>query len=121
MKTTTDGSKGGVIVGNSHANNGVPAVSATSSRPIELEGKELIINGTSATSDKEYTVSGTPRQIASAVNSVDGNGVVIEEGAVLEDHQSGEVVQMEQGGDVANTFEGSINHYLWFLKWWEAA
>jgi hypothetical protein len=33
--------------------------------------------------DKEYEVTGTPRQIASAINSINGNGVVIEDGAII--------------------------------------
>ena len=33
--------------------------------------------------EKKYKVTGTTKQIASAINSVDGNGVVIEAGAEI--------------------------------------
>lgn len=49
-----------------------------------IESGSIIINRRSMADDKEYTVEGTPRQIASAINSLDGNGVVIEEGAKIE-------------------------------------
>ena len=36
--------------------------------------------------EKEYEVTGTPKQIASAINSINGNGVIIEEGAEIEEN-----------------------------------
>ena len=49
----------------------------------KLESGSIIINRRSMADDKDYTVTGTPRQIASAINSINGNGVVIEDGAVI--------------------------------------
>jgi hypothetical protein len=54
----------------------------TNVEPI-IEGGSIIINRRSMADDTNYEVTGTPRQIASAINSVDGNGVVIEKGADL--------------------------------------
>ena len=62
-----------------------------------------------------YIVKGTPRQIVSAMNSLDGNGVVIENGAHLTDTSTGETKTMGKGGWVTTeTYE-----YLPFLNWWK--
>ena len=49
-----------------------------------IDSGSIIINRRSMADEKEYKVTGTPKQIASAINSIDGNGVVIEQGAVIE-------------------------------------
>lgn len=49
----------------------------------DLEGGSIIINRRSMADKKKYFIKGTPRQIASAINSLDGNGVVIEYGAEI--------------------------------------
>lgn len=49
-----------------------------------LESGTIIINRRSMADPKEYTFTGTLKQIASAINSNNGNGVVIEEGATEE-------------------------------------
>jgi 8-oxo-dGTP pyrophosphatase MutT (NUDIX family) len=49
-----------------------------------IDSGSIIINRRSMADKKEYTVTGTPKQIASAINSIDGNGVVIEKGAKIE-------------------------------------
>jgi len=46
-----------------------------------LESGSIIINRRSMAMKEKMKVSGTTRQIASAINSVNGNGVVIEQGA----------------------------------------
>lgn len=48
-----------------------------------IEGGSIIINRRSMADETEYEVTGTPKEIASAINSIDGNGVVIEEGAEI--------------------------------------
>jgi 8-oxo-dGTP pyrophosphatase MutT (NUDIX family) len=48
-----------------------------------IDSGSIIINRRSMADQKEYEVTGTPKQIASAVNSLNGNGVVIEEGATI--------------------------------------
>jgi hypothetical protein len=48
-----------------------------------IDSGSIIINRRSMYDEKEYQVTGTPKQIASAINSIDGNGVVIEKGAEI--------------------------------------
>lgn len=113
MVKTANGKKGGLLKGNSHANGGIKAVvTDDGNRPVELEGEEAIVNKKSMRDQKRYRVEGTPRQIVSAINSLNGNGVVIENGGKLTDLQSGRTQIMKDGGLIDNSFD-----YLWFLKW----
>tara|TARA_Y100000741_G_scaffold178071_1_gene135211 strand:+ start:88 stop:444 length:357 start_codon:yes stop_codon:yes gene_type:complete len=118
MKSTNDGKKGGLLKGNSHDDGGIKAIVTDTGQPVELEGDEVIINKKSMNSDKEYTVTGTPKEIASAINSVDNNGVKFDEGAEMTDLESGETTIMKAGGIVIDV-ETPLNQYLWFLKWYE--
>jgi hypothetical protein len=98
--------------GPSHDKGGIQAVvTDDNDRPVELEGDEVIINKKSMSDKTVYTVKGTPRQIASAINSMKGNGVVIEGGAELTNHSTGEVKIMKKGGSIPPF------NYLWFLTW----
>ncbi len=49
----------------------------------DIESGSVIINRRSMFDKNVYEVIGTPRQIASAINSIDGNGKVIEQGAKI--------------------------------------
>jgi hypothetical protein len=49
----------------------------------DIESGSVIINRSSMFDKNVYEVKGTPKQIASAINSVNGNGVVIQQGAVI--------------------------------------
>jgi hypothetical protein len=51
-----------------------------------IDSGSIIINRRSMADDKEYQVTGTPKQIASAINSLNGNGVVIEKGAEIKEN-----------------------------------
>jgi hypothetical protein len=44
FKRTTSGKKGGLFVGKSHDEGGIPAIVVDSGQPIEVEGGEVIIN-----------------------------------------------------------------------------
>ena len=48
-----------------------------------IDSGSIIINRRSMADEKKYKVTGTTKQIASAINSVYGNGVVIEAGAEI--------------------------------------
>ena len=75
-------SSGGPINGPSHANGGVPF-------NYEAQGGELaIINKNSAQSNKQISVSGTPMQIASAINEI-GGGVSFSHGAKVRKFEYG--------------------------------
>jgi hypothetical protein len=50
-----------------------------------IDPSSIIINRRSMADEKEYEVTGTPKQIASAINSINGNGVVIEKGAEIKE------------------------------------
>lgn len=74
--------RGGDIYGPSHSGGGVPF-------NYEAEGKELaIINKNSSMDSGTYNVTGTPRQIASAINAV-GGGVAFAPGARLQKYEYG--------------------------------
>lgn len=113
MGKTVKGSDGGMLSGDSHdaPSGGIKTKVVGSDQILLTEGGEAIINKTSLASDKQYTVTGTPKEIASAVNSVDGNGVAFEKGAELTDHQTGETKIMEQGGYIPQDYF----EYLWWL------
>jgi 8-oxo-dGTP pyrophosphatase MutT (NUDIX family) len=51
-----------------------------------IDSGSIIINRRSMADEKEYEVTGTPKQIASAINSINGNGVVIEKGAEIKEN-----------------------------------
>jgi|688.fasta_scaffold03481_6 hypothetical protein len=49
-----------------------------------IDSGSIIINRRSMADEKSYKVTGSAKQIASAINSINGNGVVIEQGAKIE-------------------------------------
>jgi hypothetical protein len=51
-----------------------------------IDSGSIIINRRSMADEKEYEVTGTPKQIASAINSINGNGVIIEKGAEIKEN-----------------------------------
>ena len=75
------GAKGGLIEGASHAEGGVTFTSRQSN--IELEGGEGVINKRTMQSKDVISVTGTPRQIASQINSMNGYGVAFSRGGVV--------------------------------------
>lgn len=76
-------SKGGFTQGPSHADGGIPMVVKSTGQRVELEGGEGVINKKSMADNRVYEVKGTPRQIASAINEIDGNGVQFDKGAKI--------------------------------------
>jgi hypothetical protein len=75
--------KGGFTKGPSHKDGGIPMTVKSTGQKIEVEGGEGIINKHSMADNRKYTVSGTPKQIASAINEIDGNGVSFAKGAKI--------------------------------------
>tara|TARA_R100001015_G_C4634004_1_gene199747 strand:- start:3480 stop:4088 length:609 start_codon:yes stop_codon:yes gene_type:complete len=84
--------RGGFTKGPSHADGGIPMVVKSTGQKVELEGGEGVINKKSMSDDKIYKVEGTPRQIASAINEIDGNGVQFDKGA--------KITSLEKGGEI---------------------
>lgn len=75
-----DGQKyavGGLLVGPSHAEGGIPMTVKSTGQKIEAEGGELIVNKKNIASNKKYIITKplTPKEIGSCINELDGNGV----------------------------------------------
>ena len=85
-------SKGGFTKGPSHAEGGIKMTVKSTGQQIEVEGGEGIINKKSMADNRRYKVEGTPRQIASAINTIDGNGVDFDKG--------GDIQKLERGGEI---------------------
>jgi hypothetical protein len=73
--------KGGITDGASHKEGGIPMVVKSTGQHVELEGGEGVINKRNMASEKTYDFEGkelTICEIASEINSKDGNGVQID-------------------------------------------
>ena len=96
---TNDGTKGGYFYGDSHQDpsNGISAI-VDNDRPILVEGNEVIINKKTVQSEKVLTVKGTPKEILSTLNQMDGNGVAIgdEEAEILAKYRTGGKISKEK-------------------------
>lgn len=68
LQKTSNGTKGGLFVGKSHAKGGIPAIVVDTGQPIEVEGGEVIINKEAS---KKYWKE------LSKINQSAGNGVAI--------------------------------------------
>ena len=75
--------KGGLLQGKSHAQGGIPMTVSSTGQRVELEGGEAVINKRSMASNRVLTLTGTPRQIASNINSMNGYGVRFQEGGLI--------------------------------------
>jgi len=111
------GEKGGWIKGKPHSQGGEKFYSDNTT--VELEGDEAIINKKSLGDGNVYTVSGTPRQIASGINQLNGNGVEFAPGAVVKKELSLEDIRnsytenrYESGGIFKkNTYLSAVTRY----------
>ena len=124
---TNNGLKGGMLKGKAHYDsNGNPIggikaiVTDQGGKPIEVEGNEVIINKKSVQSDKVLTVKGTPKEILSTINQLDGNGVAIgnEEAEILAKYRTGGELIKRSGGEIEQMIkDGSIDLKLSELKY----
>jgi hypothetical protein len=73
---------GGKLGGRKHSEGGNPILDGSGRKIAEIEAGEGIVNRKSMVDRKKYTVSGTPSQIASRINSLHG-GVNWDQGAYL--------------------------------------
>jgi len=127
---TNNGIKGGFLKGKPHYDSegnsigGIKAVvTDQGGKPVELEGNEVIINKKSVQSKKELTVKGTPKQILSTINQLDGNGVAIgdEEAEILAKYKTGgKIPNYHLGGDMSkhlapNNEPSNLTHEQWHL------
>jgi hypothetical protein len=73
--------KGGITKGKSHKEGGIPMVVKSTGQQVELEGGEGVINKRNMSSEKKFEFEGQEKticEIASEINSADGNGVQID-------------------------------------------
>jgi hypothetical protein len=73
--------KNGITEGKSHAEGGIPMVVKSTGQSIEMEGGEGVINKKNMASTKKYNFQGkemTICEVASMINSENGNGVKID-------------------------------------------
>lgn len=104
---------GGMVNGPPHSRGGVKARVQSTGQRVELEGDEAIINRRSMASNEVISVSGTPKQIASAINALDNNGVSFATGATVVRSKSIEGVNINE---INHAFAGLVgnkyyNHY----------
>jgi hypothetical protein len=113
MSNTHDLKKGALVKGDSHSDpsGGINTHVVGTGETVVIEGGEAIVNKTSLKENGDYTVTGTPKEIVSAVNSMDGNGVVIDSGAEMTNHATGETRIMAEGGYIPEDYMD----YLWWL------
>lgn len=112
------GAKGGWLKGKSHDQGGEKFYSDNST--VELEGDEAIINKKSIQDDNVYTVKGTPKQIASGINQLNGNGIEFAPGAEiikhkkeisLEDIRNNYTENRYQAGGVIRSYTAAVTRY----------
>lgn len=102
---------GGITKGKSHHDGGIPMVVKSTGQHVELEGGEGVINKRNMASQKTYDFQGknlTACEIASEINSADGNGVKIDCSGVV-----GKKYKYGNGGNVLTT-----NQQKQFDEWW---
>tara|TARA_B110000881_G_C18548621_1_gene502702 strand:- start:891 stop:1463 length:573 start_codon:yes stop_codon:yes gene_type:complete len=89
-------SKGGFTKGPSHDDGGIKMTVKSTGQKIEVEGGEGIINKHSMADNRRFKAEGTPRQIASAINTIDGNGIDFDTGGSLQ--------KLAKGGEIYNLY-----------------
>jgi hypothetical protein len=79
------GSVGGYLVGNSHANGGIKAINKSTNTPLEMEGGEVVITKKAVDDPTKYEFEGemlTNREILSRINQ-SGGGVSFADGGAV--------------------------------------
>ena len=71
-KTKLGYADGGITIGPSHAQGGIKFNVGDSGQVVELEGEEGVLKKTAMQDQKEYTITGDPRTIASCLNEMHG-------------------------------------------------
>tara|TARA_B100001057_G_C22869751_1_gene958208 strand:- start:1618 stop:4941 length:3324 start_codon:yes stop_codon:yes gene_type:complete len=102
--------KGGLFVGKSHAEGGIPVKVKSTGQDIEVEGGEIIINKRNSASANKNTFNGkemTNCEVLSEINEQGGNGVKIDCDSI-----EGKKYKMEKGGktsELDEVFEDYFN------------
>ena len=91
---------GGLTKGKSHKEGGIPMKVKNTGQNIEVEGGEIIINKKNVADTKKHTFDGkelTKCEIASEINSANGNGVEIDCDSV-----EGKKYKYKKGGKISD-------------------
>jgi len=103
--------KGGITEGKSHKEGGIPMEVKSTGQQVELEGGEAVINKRNMASEKKFDFQGkkmTTCEIASEINSADGNGVKIDC-----DNVTGTKYKYDKGGSILDeTQEVSFKDWM---------
>lgn len=105
---TTDGTKGGMGVGRSHAEDGIKATVKGSGQTIEYEGGEMILTKKAAEDNRQYDYQGkkmTARQIASDLNVKNGGISFAEKGIEIPSACKCSGNKFEFGGKMLSDYE----------------
>ena len=105
--------KGGFTKGPSHADGGIPMTVKSTGQKIEVEGGEAIINKKSMSDNRKFKVEGTPREIASAINEIDGNGVSFDKGAKITTFRKGGMMYEPM---VCDRYAKNSNQYDFYVS-----
>ena len=105
--------KGGFTKGPSYADGGIPMTVKSTGQKIEVEGGEAIINKKSMADNRTYRVEGTPREIASAINEIDGNGVSFDKGANITLFKKGGVMYEPT---ICDRYRKNSNQYDFYVS-----
>jgi len=77
IKKTTDGKKGGILYGKSHANGGIKAVvTDAGNKEVELEGGEAVVKKSALKDKTVKTLTGTNAQILNMINTRAGGNPI---------------------------------------------
>lgn len=102
--------KGGITEGKSHKEGGIPMEVKSTGQKVELEGGEGVINKRNMASEKTFEFEGKEKticEIASEINSADGNGVKIDC-----DNVTGKKYEYATGGKILDE-ESEANFKEW--------
>jgi len=103
--------QGGITEGKSHKEGGIPMVVKSTGQHVELEGGEGVINKRNMASEKTFEFEGEEKticEIASEINSTDGNGVKIDC-----DNVTGKKYKYKEGGNILSE-EEEADFDAWF-------
>lgn len=118
------GNSNGVTTGKSHKEGGIPMEVKSTGQKIELEGGEGVINKRNMASEKTYEFEGEEKticEIASDINSADGNGVKIDcdditgrkykynKGGILNEYEEESFIEWFEDGNVIQNQDGTYS------------
>tara|TARA_R110000751_G_scaffold94864_1_gene185254 strand:- start:47508 stop:50792 length:3285 start_codon:yes stop_codon:yes gene_type:complete len=108
--------KGGLFVGKSHADGGIPVKVKSTGQDIEVEGGEIIINKKNSASTKSNKFNGKEMsncEVLSEINEQGGNGVKIDcdsiEGKKYKHEEGG---RLAKGGEFDEEFDEVFEDYF---------